>query len=40
MIMAAIIIVSIVGIGASVGYRSEASPPPEIATIKKATLFV
>ena len=35
MIMAAIIIVGLVGIGASVGYRSGASPPPEIATISE-----
>ena len=35
MIMAAIIIVGIVGIEASVGYRSGASPPPEIATISE-----
>jgi hypothetical protein len=33
MIVAAIIIVGIVGIGASFRYRSGASPPPEIATI-------
>jgi hypothetical protein len=33
MIVAAIIIVGIVGIGASFSYRSGASPPPEIATI-------
>jgi pimeloyl-ACP methyl ester carboxylesterase len=35
MIMAAIIIVGMVGIGASFGYRSSASPPPEIATISE-----
>lgn len=33
MIMAAVIIVGIVGIVASFGYRSGASPPPQIATI-------
>jgi hypothetical protein len=33
MIMAPIITVGMIGIGASVGYRSGASPPPEIATI-------
>jgi hypothetical protein len=32
MIMAPIITVGVIGIGASVGYRSGASPPPEIAT--------
>ena len=35
MIMAAIIIVGMVGIGASFRYRSGASPPPEIATISE-----
>ena len=35
MIMSAIIIVGIVGIGASFGYRSGTSPPPEIATISE-----
>jgi hypothetical protein len=36
MIMAAIIVVGMVGVGASVGYRSGgASPPPEIATISE-----
>jgi hypothetical protein len=35
MIMAAIIIVGMVGIGASFGYRNGASPPPEIATISE-----
>jgi cell division protein FtsN len=31
MIVAAIIVAGIIGVGASVGYRSSASPPPEIA---------
>jgi hypothetical protein len=35
MIMAPIITVGMIGIGASVGYRSGASPPPEIATISE-----
>jgi hypothetical protein len=35
MIMAAIIIVGMVGVGASVGYKSGASPAPEIATISE-----
>jgi len=35
MIMAAILLVGMVGIGASFGYRSGASPPPEIATISE-----
>jgi len=35
MIMAAIIIVGMVGIGASFSYRSGASPPPEIAIISE-----
>ena len=35
MIMATIIIVGMVGIGASFGYRNGASPPPEIATISE-----
>jgi hypothetical protein len=34
-IMAPIITVGMIGIGASVGYRSGASPPPEIATISE-----
>jgi len=34
-IMAPIITVGMIGIGASVGYRSSASPPPEIATISE-----
>jgi hypothetical protein len=33
MIVAAIIVVGIIGVGASVGYRSSASPPPEIALL-------
>jgi len=35
MIIAPIITVGMIGIGASVGYRSGASPPPEIATISE-----
>src|ERR1700730_12314257 len=35
MIMAPIITVGMIGIGASVSYRSGASPPPEIATISE-----
>jgi hypothetical protein len=35
MIMAPIITVGMIGLGASVGYRSGASPPPEIATSRK-----
>ena len=35
MIMATIIIVGMVGIGAGFGYRNGASPPPEIATISE-----
>lgn len=35
MIMAPIITVSMIGLGASVGFRSGASPPPEIATISE-----
>jgi hypothetical protein len=35
MIMAPIITVGMIGIGASVGYRSGTSPPPEIATISE-----
>jgi hypothetical protein len=35
MIMATIIIVGMVGIGASFGYRNGASPPPETATISE-----
>ena len=34
-IMAPIITVGMIGIGASVGYRSSTSPPPEIATISE-----
>src|SRR3984893_16201087 len=34
-IMAPIITVGMIGIGASVGYKSGASPPPEIATISE-----
>jgi hypothetical protein len=33
MIVAAIIVAGIIGVGASVGYRSSASPPPEIALL-------
>jgi cytoskeletal protein RodZ len=33
MIVAAIIVAGILGVGASVGYRSSASPPPEIALL-------
>jgi hypothetical protein len=35
LIMVPIITVGMIGIGASVGYRSGASPPPEIATISE-----
>jgi hypothetical protein len=35
MILAPIITVGMIGLGASVGYRSGASPPPEIATISE-----
>ena len=35
LIMAPIITVGMIGIGASVGYRSGASPPPQIATISE-----
>jgi hypothetical protein len=35
MIMAPIITVGMIGLGASVGFRSGASPPPEIATISE-----
>ena len=35
MSVAAIIVAGIIGVGASVGYRSSASPPPEIALLSK-----
>src|SRR5262245_23896618 len=35
MIVAAIIVAGIIGVGASVGYRSSASPPPEIALLSE-----
>jgi hypothetical protein len=35
MIVAAIIVAGVIGVGASVGYRSSASPPPEIALLSE-----
>src|SRR5262245_60629429 len=35
MIVAAIIVAGIIGVGVSVGYRSSASPPPEIALLSE-----